>query len=183
MRHLQAARESLKRDKMEFDPQVRVGLVIETPASVILSRELAEKVDFFHIDTNDLVQYALAVDRQNPRVNSYYNTRHPAVMRMIEMVIDAAHTAGIKVTVSGDMADDERMLGWFIRTGSGWIQCVGSQRSAVTTQDSQSGFGRAALLKIPCKGYYILEKQMNIFAAIVKFAFENERIKQIHLAF
>lgn len=117
LRHLQAARESLKRDKMEFDPQVRVGLVIETPASVILSRELAEKVDFFHIDTNDLVQYALAVDRQNPRVNSYYNTRHPAVMRMIEMVIDAAHTAGIKVTVSGDMADDERMLGWFIRTG------------------------------------------------------------------
>lgn len=84
---------------------------------MILSRELAEKVDFFHIDTNDLVQYALAVDRQNPRVNSYYNTRHPAVMRMIEMVIDAAHTAGIKVTVSGDMADDERMLGWFIRTG------------------------------------------------------------------
>lgn len=84
LRHLQAARESLKRDKMEFDPQVRVGLVIETPASVILSRELAEKVDFFHIDTNDLVQYALAVDRQNPRVNSYYNTRHPAVMRMIE---------------------------------------------------------------------------------------------------
>lgn len=117
LRHLQAARESLKRDKMEFDPQVRVGLVIETPASVILSRELAEKVDFFHIDTNDLVQYALAVDRQNPRVNSYYNTRHPAVMRMIEMVIDAAHTVGIKVTVSGDMADDERMLGWFIRTG------------------------------------------------------------------
>ena len=60
---------------------------------------------------------------------------------------------------------------------------VGSQRSAVATQDSQPGFGRAALLKIPCKGYYILEKQMNIFSTIVKFIFENERIKQIHLAF
>lgn len=117
LRHLQAARESLKRDKMPFDSQVRIGLVVETPASVILSRELAEKVDFFHIDTNDLIQYALAVDRQNPRVDHYYNTRHPAVMRMIEMVVQAAHTVGIKVTVSGDMADDERMLGWFIRTG------------------------------------------------------------------
>ena len=109
--------ESLVRDALPFDPKVGIGLVIETPASVILSPELAQKVNFFHIDTNDLVQYTLAVDRQNPRVTRYYNTHHPAVMRMIQMVIAAAHNAGIQVTISGDMADDESLLGWFIRSG------------------------------------------------------------------
>ena len=70
-----------------------------------------------NIDTNDLIQYTLAVDRQNPTVNSYYNTRHPAVMRMIEMVTRSAHEAGIQVAVSGDMADDSRLTEWFIRIG------------------------------------------------------------------
>ena len=115
--HVALARESLARDRIPFDPNVGIGLVIETPASVILSPELAQRVNFFHIDTNDLVQYTLAVDRQNPRVTDYYNIHHPAVMRMIEMVIVAAHGAGIQVTISGDMADDESMLGWFIRAG------------------------------------------------------------------
>ncbi len=115
--HVHKAQESLVRDALPFDPKVGIGLVIETPASVILSPELAKKVNFFHIDTNDLVQYTLAVDRQNPRVTRYYNTHHPAVMRMIQMVIAAAHNAGIQVTISGDMADDESLLGWFIRSG------------------------------------------------------------------
>ena len=115
--HVHKAQESLVRDALPFDPKVGIGLVIETPASVILSPELAKKVNFFHIDTNDLVQYTLAVDRQNPRVTRYYNTHHPAVMRMIQMVIAAAHEAGIQVTISGDMADDESLLGWFIRSG------------------------------------------------------------------
>lgn len=115
--HVHKAQESLVRDALPFDPKVGIGLVIETPASVILSPELAQKVNFFHIDTNDLVQYTLAVDRQNPRVTRYYNTHHPAVMRMIQMVIAAAHNAGIQVTISGDMADDESLLGWFIRSG------------------------------------------------------------------
>ena len=115
--HVRRAQESLVRDALPFDPKVGIGLVIETPASVILSPELAKKVNFFHIDTNDLVQYTLAVDRQNPRVTRYYNTHHPAVMRTIQMVIAAAHNAGIQVTISGDMADDESLLGWFIRSG------------------------------------------------------------------
>ena len=114
---LEQEKQALSARGVAFDGVISLGVMIETPAAAVIADLLAKESDFFSIGTNDLVQYVLAVDRQNPRVNSYYNTRHPAVMRMIEMVIDAAHTAGIKVTVSGDMADDERMLGWFIRTG------------------------------------------------------------------
>lgn len=115
--YVKQVKAQLKEEKKEFNPDVKIGLIIETPASVILSRELAKKVDFFHVDTNDLIQYALAVDRQNPRVNDYYNTRHPAVLRMIEMVTQNAHQEGIKVTVSGDMAGDPKLTEWFLRTG------------------------------------------------------------------
>ncbi len=117
LEHVRTAREELTRRNIPFDPNVRIGVVVETPASVILSSDLAQYVDFFNIDTNDLIQYTLAVDRQNPTVNSYYNTRHPAVMRMIEMVTRSAHEAGIQVAVSGDMADDSRLTEWFIRIG------------------------------------------------------------------
>lgn len=117
LEYTEKVQQQLKEENLAFDPNIKIGVVIETPASVILSEELAEYVDFFHIDTNDLIQYTLAVDRQNPKVNSYYNTRHPAVLKMIDMVVRAAHHAGIRVTISGDMASDENLLEWFIRTG------------------------------------------------------------------
>ena len=117
LQHVQEAKESLKEENLPYAPDVRLGVVIETPASVILSQQLAQYVDFFSIDTNDLVQYTLAVDRQNPKVNSYYNTRHPAVLKMIELVTCAAHDAGIRVAISGDMASDEALVEWFIRIG------------------------------------------------------------------
>lgn len=117
LQHVQEAKESLKEENLPYAPYVRLGVVIETPASVILSQQLAQYVDFFSIDTNDLVQYTLAVDRQNPKVNSYYNTRHPAVLKMIELVTCAAHDAGIRVAISGDMASDEALVEWFIRIG------------------------------------------------------------------
>ena len=115
--YVRDTREQLAAENIPFDPNVKIGLVIETPASVMLCRELAQYVDFFSIDTNDLIQYTLAVDRQNPKVNQYYNTRHPAVLKMIELVVGSAHEAGIKVNVTGDMAGDEYLLDWFILTG------------------------------------------------------------------
>lgn len=117
LQHVQEAKESLKEENLPYAPDVRLGVVIETPASVILSQQLAQYVNFFSIDTNDLVQYTLAVDRQNPKVNSYYNIRHPAVLKMIELVTCAAHDAGIRVAISGDMASDEALVEWFIRIG------------------------------------------------------------------
>ena len=117
LEHVKKARTSLAQENIAFAPDVKLGLVIETPASVILSQELAQYVDFFSIDTNDLIQYTLAVDRQNPKVNHYYNIKHPAVLRMIEMTVQSAHEAGIKVNISGDMADNADMIEWFIRTG------------------------------------------------------------------
>lgn len=68
--------------------------MIETPAAVMVSRELAKKVDFFSIGTNDLTQYTLAVDRQNPELDAFYDPHHPAVLAMIRMVVENAHCRG-----------------------------------------------------------------------------------------
>lgn len=117
LNYVNETKETLSAEGIEFNPNVKLGLIIETPASVMLCREFAQYVDFFSIDTNDLIQYTLAVDRQNPQVNRYYNTRHTAVLRMIKTVVQTAHEAGIKVNITGDMAVDEGLLGWFIQNG------------------------------------------------------------------
>ena len=70
------------------------GIMIETPAAVMVSRDLAKKVDFFSIGTNDLTQYTLAVDRQNPELDAFYDPHHPAVLAMIRMVVENAHAEG-----------------------------------------------------------------------------------------
>lgn len=82
------------------------GVMIETPAAAIISDKLAEKVDFFSIGTNDLVQYTLAVDRQNGNIGDFYNPRHEAVLRLIQSVIDNGHKKGIWVGICGEMASD-----------------------------------------------------------------------------
>lgn len=117
LEQLEQAKRELEREHQPYQPDIKVGIVIETPASVILSEELAQYADFFHIDSNDLIQYTLAVDRQNPAVNAYYNIHHPAVLKMIESVTAAAHRAGIRVTVSGDMASDETLIRAFAKMG------------------------------------------------------------------
>lgn len=96
---------------------IPVGIMIETPAAVMISRELAEKVDFLSLGTNDLTQYTLAMDRQNPLLKDKYNDHHPAVLRMIRMVIDAAHAAGRKVCICGEIAADTALTETFLRMG------------------------------------------------------------------
>lgn len=95
---------------------VKVGVMIETPAAVIMSDELAKLVDFFSIGTNDLAQYTLAADRQNERLTEY-DAHHPAVLRMIEIAAKSAHEAGIKISVCGELASDEAMVEMFLRMG------------------------------------------------------------------
>lgn len=93
------------------------GVMIETPAAAVISDLLAKKVDFFSIGTNDLVQYTLAVDRQNSNLNRFYNPRHKAVMRLIQNVIDNGHRENIWVGICGEMASDTELTDEFIDMG------------------------------------------------------------------
>lgn len=97
--------------------QVRLGIMIETPAAVMMADALARLVSFFSIGTNDLAQYTLAADRQNPALVDYYDQRHPAVWKMIEMTVHAAHAAGIRCAVCGELAAEREMTEALIRTG------------------------------------------------------------------
>ncbi len=91
--------------------------MIETPAAVMMSRELAEEVDFFSIGTNDLTQYTLAIDRQNPELDSFYDSHHPAILRMIKMVVDNAHKAGIWAGICGELGADTSLTQEFLKMG------------------------------------------------------------------
>lgn len=93
------------------------GIMIETPASVMMSEELAKEVDFFSIGTNDLTQYTLAIDRQNPKLDAFYDPHHPAVLRMIQMVVENAHKAGIWAGICGELGADTTLTRRFLAMG------------------------------------------------------------------
>ncbi len=114
---LERVKKDLAAEKIEFSPDVKVGIMIETPAAVMLSEELAREVDFFSIGTNDLTQYTLAVDRMNPSISSLYDSGHPAVLKMIEKTVKSAKQAGIKVGICGESAADRRLTDFYLRIG------------------------------------------------------------------
>lgn len=93
------------------------GIMIETPAAVMISDELAEMVDFFSIGTNDLTQYTLAIDRQNEKLDDFYNPHHKAILKMIKMVVDNAHKAGKWAGICGELGADTQLTEEFVRMG------------------------------------------------------------------
>lgn len=93
------------------------GIMIETPAAVMISDELAEEVDFFSIGTNDLTQYTLAIDRQNPKLDDFYDPHHPAVLKMIRMTVENAHKAGIWAGICGELGADTTLTEEFLKMG------------------------------------------------------------------
>ena len=93
------------------------GVMIETPAAVMISDELAEIVDFFSIGTNDLTQYTLAIDRQNEKLDEFYNPHHKAILRMIQMVVDSAHAHGKWAGICGELGADTELTEQFVRMG------------------------------------------------------------------
>lgn len=96
---------------------VEIGVMIETPAAVMISEQLAEEVDFFSIGTNDLTQYTLAIDRQNPKLDEFYDAHHPAVLRMIQMTIENGHKGGAWVGICGELGADLELTETFLRMG------------------------------------------------------------------
>jgi len=102
------AKKALQRQGLAYDPQLRVGGMIEVPAAALSATAFARRLDFLSIGTNDLIQYTLAIDRVDDEVNYLYDPLHPSVLRLIKMVIDAGREAGIPVAMCGEMAGDPR---------------------------------------------------------------------------
>ena len=123
VREVRDAKEVLEECRAELKAQgvavgeVEIGVMIETPASVMIADELAREVQFFSLGTNDLTQYTLAIDRQNPKLDAFYNPHHPAVLRMIRMTIEAGHRHGCWVGICGELGADPALTETFLRMG------------------------------------------------------------------
>ena len=113
---VEEVKAELTAEQLEFgNPQQ--GIMIETSAAVMMSEELAKEVDFFSIGTNDLTQYTLAIDRQNPKLDKFYDAHHPAVLSMIRMTVENAHKAGIWAGICGELGADTSLTKEFLAMG------------------------------------------------------------------
>ena len=104
---LEECKAELRAEGVKFDEEIKIGIMIETPATAFRARHFAEEVDFFSIGTNDLTQYTLAVDRGNEVISRLYDTYNPAVLEAIRQAIEGAHAAGITISMCGEFAGDE----------------------------------------------------------------------------
>ena len=102
---------------ISYDKKIELGIMIETPAAVMVADELAEEVDFFSVGTNDLTQYTLAIDRQNDSLEKFYNSHHPAILKMLKMIVDAAHRHGAWAGICGELGADLTLTKDFLAMG------------------------------------------------------------------
>ena len=114
---LEEVKAELRGAGIKFDENIEIGIMIETPAAVMISDLLAQEVDFFSVGTNDLTQYTLAIDRQNPKLEKFYNPHHTAILRMLEMVTENAHANGIWVGICGELGADMERTETFLKMG------------------------------------------------------------------
>ena len=110
-------KKELKEENIQFNESTELGIMIETPAAAIISDKLAAEVDFFSIGTNDLTQYTLAVDRQNPETDAFCDEHHLSILRLIKMVVDNSHKAGIWTGICGELAGDTTLTELFLAMG------------------------------------------------------------------
>ncbi|QNO18171.1 phosphoenolpyruvate--protein phosphotransferase [Caproicibacterium amylolyticum] len=114
---LEEAKAELSAESVAFSPDLKVGIMVETPSAAIMSDELAKHCDFFSVGTNDLTQYTLAADRMNSKLAGVYNQRSPAVLRLIHMAAENAHKAGIPIGICGESAADRTLTDFYLKIG------------------------------------------------------------------
>lgn len=114
---LEQVKRELREVGVRFQDDLEIGVMIETPAAVMESRKLAKEVDFFSIGTNDLTQYTLAIDRQNPKLDEFYDAHHPAVLAMIRMATENAHAEGKWIGICGELGADLELTETFLQMG------------------------------------------------------------------
>ena len=114
---IEEVKNELDESGIEYSDSVEIGIMIETPAAVMISDELAQMVDFFSVGTNDLTQYTLAIDRQNPELDKFYNPHHEAVLRMIKMAAENAHKYGKWIGICGELGADTELTDRFLEMG------------------------------------------------------------------
>ena len=114
---LRQVQNELRHEGIAFDESMEVGIMIETPAAALISDELAKEVDFFSIGSNDLTQYTLAIDRQQTDLDNFFDPRHPALLRLIEMTVKNGHKEGIWVGICGELGADLSLTEDFLRMG------------------------------------------------------------------
>ncbi|NLG93609.1 MAG: phosphoenolpyruvate--protein phosphotransferase, partial [Clostridiales bacterium] len=100
-----------------FNPDVPLGIMVETPAAALVSDALAQEADFFSIGTNDLTQYTLAIDRQNSALERFFNPHHPAVLELIRLTVENSHRHGIWTGICGELGADESLTRFFLDIG------------------------------------------------------------------
>ncbi len=137
---LEECKQELRDNNIKFDEKIEVGMMIETPASVILAEEFAKYVDFFSIGTNDLTQYMLVVDRGNKRISNMYNSFHPVVLQSIKKVIEAGHKENIKVGMCGEFASDARAAKILLGLGLDEFSMSASEINNVKKQILETSF-------------------------------------------
>ena len=114
---VEEVKTELREEGAAFREDVELGIMIETPAAVMVSRELAKEVDFFSVGTNDLTQYTLAIDRQNQKLEDFYDSHHPAVLAMIRMAAESAHAEGKWIGICGELGADVTLTETFLKMG------------------------------------------------------------------
>ena len=114
---VEEVKAELDEEGLNYDKNIELGIMIETPAAVMVADELAKEVDFFSIGTNDLTQYTLAIDRQNDSLEKFYDSHHPAILKMLKMIVDAAHRNGAWAGICGELGADLSLTKEFLAMG------------------------------------------------------------------
>ncbi|HWT74113.1 MAG TPA: phosphoenolpyruvate--protein phosphotransferase [Mobilitalea sp.] len=114
---LEETKQELEKERIPFKADIETGIMIETPAAVLISDQLAKEVDFFSVGTNDLTQYTLAIDRQNQKLEEFYDPHHPAVLSLIQMSAENAHKEGKWIGICGELGADLEMTETFLKLG------------------------------------------------------------------
>jgi phosphotransferase system enzyme I (PtsI) len=148
----------LASEGLDFRPDIRLGVMIEVPAAAMIADLLAKEVDFFSIGTNDLIQYSLAVDRNNEHVADLYQPLHPAILRMLRFVIDSAQAAGIEIGLCGEMAADPRCALLLVGMGLRRLSVSPRRIPEIKTWIRELSSGELAALAHRCMQYATAEE-------------------------